>query len=281
MNVHITTLIENSPGQNQTLHTEHGLSFFIKTGDKTTLFDTGASSWFAANAERLKLDLTRVENVILSHGHYDHSGGYPHFVSEGFNPKAKLWVRSGFFDKKFGLKQNTTQYLGNAFTKEDLEAKGVAVQEIQDPVVEIAPSLFSVSGFASSFPLEQTNPRFTVLRGGNEVVDDFSDEQAVVIKSAKGLVVILGCSHPGVITILTTIKARFQEAIYAVIGGTHLVEADQRRIEKTMDTLLEWEIPLIGISHCSGGPDHIAYMKSRLGERFFHNNTGTQFEISN
>ena len=82
--------------------------------------------------------------------------------------------------------------------------------------------------------------------------DLFEDEISLVIKTEKGLIVIVGCSHPGILNILCHIEKRFNEPIYAVLGGTHLVEADEQRTNETVDKLLEMGIKFIGLSHCSG-----------------------------
>ena len=279
MKLEITTLIENSLGEHLQLTCEHGLSFFIKAGEVSLLFDTGASSSFIKNAKLMCIDLSEVSQVLISHGHYDHSGGYTAFLEQIIPQKAALIVRPGFFDKKYGAGPLHSEYLGNGFTSKDIIAKGVQIETVREDIKEIAPNVFSVSGFERNCAMEKTDPRFRVMRNAKEQLDDFRDEQALVIKSDKGLVVILGCSHPGLINILSTVQNRFHEKIYAVIGGTHLVEADRQRLEKTMDYLLDLDVPAVGISHCSGDADHIAYMKYRLKDRFFHNNTGTRFVV--
>ncbi|MCP4118021.1 MAG: MBL fold metallo-hydrolase [Desulfobacteraceae bacterium] len=279
MKVEITTLVENTLGEHHQLRSEHGLSFLVKAGNATILFDTGASSRFIHNAELLAMDLKAVDQVLISHGHYDHSGGYKAFVDQAFNRDARLVVKPGFFNKKYGVNGNHSEFLGNGFTREELVAAGVSIEIVHDHVKEVAPGVFSVSGFERTCPMEQLNPRFRIERDGAEVIDEFCDEQVMVVKSEKGLVVVLGCSHPGLINILNSIKGRFEEDIHGVIGGTHLVEANQERLEKTMDFLLDQDIPVIGISHCSGGADRLDYIKSRLGSRFFHNSTGTRFAV--
>jgi len=277
MKVEITTLVENTAGEHHQLQSEHGLSFLVRAGEATLLFDTGASSRFIRNAQTLAIDLSEVSQVLISHGHYDHSGGYKAFLDQGV--KAKLLVKPGFFNKKYGVTGRRSEYLGNAFTREDLVEAGVEIKIIHEDVKEVAPGVFSVSGFERNCPMEQINPRFRVERDGDEVADEFRDEQAMVVKSQKGLILVLGCSHPGLINIIDSVKNRFEEDIYAVVGGTHLVEAEPERLEKTMDYLLEQKIPVIGISHCSGGQAHRSYIKSRLKDRYFHNCTGTRFTI--
>ena len=277
MKLEITTLVENTGGEHHQLLPEHGLSFYIREGEHCLLFDTGASDRFIVNADLLSLDLAAVEKVLISHGHYDHSGGLRAFVER--ENGATLVVKPGFFNKKYGVTALCSEYLGNGFTREELVGAGVTIECIHEDVREIVPGVFSVSGFNRTCAMEVLNPRFRVKKNGSEILDDFSDEQVVVIQSSKGLVVILGCSHPGLINILTTIKERFKERIYAVVGGTHLVEADEDRLEKTMDYLLIQDIPVIGISHCSGGTGHLNYIESRLKDRFFHNSTGTRFVV--
>ncbi|MBI9090040.1 MAG: MBL fold metallo-hydrolase [Desulfobacterium sp.] len=279
MKVEITTLVENTAGEHHQLVAEHGLSFHVKAGDTTLLFDTGASSNFIHNAGRLSLDLKAIDQVLISHGHYDHSGGYRDFVDQGFNTDARLLVKPGFFNKKYGVSGSHSEYLGNGFTRKELVGAGVSIEIIHDPVKEVAPGVFSVSGFDRTCPMEQLNPRFRVERDGVEVLDDFCDEQVMVVKSEKGLVIVLGCSHPGLVNILNTVTDRFEEKIHAIIGGTHLVEANQERLGQTMDFLLDQEIPVIGISHCSGGAEQLSFIKSRLESRFFHNSTGTRFAV--
>jgi len=279
MKIDITTLVENSSGEHLQLASEHGLSFYVRAGETSVLFDTGASGHFMENAALLGLDLGAVSKVLISHGHYDHSGGYRSFMDKEISGKSRLVVKPGFFDRKYGVKANSAEFLGNSFTESMVAARGIGIEVVDEDVREVASGVYSVSGFERTCPMEKLNPRFQVERGGELVQDDFCDEQAMVVRSPKGLIVILGCSHPGLINILDSVKKWFNEKIHAVLGGTHLVEAGQDRLEKTMAYLIAQDIPVIGISHCSGGPEHRRYMESRLQGRFFHNSTGTQFSV--
>jgi 7,8-dihydropterin-6-yl-methyl-4-(beta-D-ribofuranosyl)aminobenzene 5'-phosphate synthase len=275
MKVSITTLVENLAGENRELKAEHGLSFFVEVGDATFLFDTGSSKMCLRNAKSLGIPPAAMRSVLISHGHHDHSGGYKALMSHTRGMGAQLFVKAGFFNPKYGIKNNGPSFLGNAFSKEELVEAGVVVHEITENVVEIFPDVYSIAGFERECPFEKANPRFVVDRNGSCEVDDFSDEQILVIKATKGLVVLLGCSHPGVVNILQKVKTVFQEPIHAVIGGTHLIEADSKRIEYTTDYLLNEKIPNIMFCHCSGGPDHLEGLISRLGNAYGRVNTGT------
>ncbi|SCY76139.1 MBL fold metallo-hydrolase [Desulfoluna spongiiphila] len=275
MKVSITTLVENSLGENTQLEAEHGLSFYIEAGEASFLFDTGSTEMFLRNAKRLGIRTEAVDSVFISHGHYDHSGGYKAFVEHAGKRATNLFVRPGFFNRKYGFRVTGEAFLGNAFSKEEISGAGVAVHEIEGDAKEVFPGVYSVTGFERTCPFEHINQRFVVERNGGREVDDFSEEQVLVMKTMKGLVVVLGCSHPGVVNILEKVKHVFDEPIHAVIGGTHLVEADPARIERTTDYLLEQKIPHVMICHCSGGPEHLKGLISRMGDVYRPVHTGT------
>ena len=275
MDLAITTLVENSRGDNKHLQAEHGLSFHVVAGETSFLFDTGASSLFLDNAKSLGIPVEATTNVVISHGHYDHSSGYPAWLDLVDPTETHLFVKPGFFDPKFcqnlvGLRTN-----GNPFTREDIQGRGVTIHELQDNVTELFPGVHSISGFPRSCPFEPTDPRYLVSHNGSLTGDDFSDEQALVLESKEGLVVLLGCSHPGVINIIDKVKATFSEPIHAIIGGTHLVVANESRIKQTAERLVDEKIPKVMFSHCSGSPEHLGSLISQLGDTFCMNNTGT------
>ena len=275
MKVSITTLVEDSPGENTQLQSEHGLSFYVEAGDATFLFDTGSSDLFLKNARILGVSEEGMRTVFISHGHYDHSGGYEALLNVTGGEGTDLFVRPGFFHKKYGIKNGELRFNGNSFSKERLLEAGVTVNQLPEDVAEVFPGVYSVTGFQRDCPFEKTNPNYVVQRNGIRKVDEYSDEQILVIKSGKGLVVILGCSHPGVVNILEKVKTVFKEPIHAVIGGTHLVEAGEQRIENTTAWLMKENIPNIMFCHCSGGPEHLKGLISQLGETFHPVHTGT------
>lgn len=125
---------------------------------------------------------------------------------------------------------------------------------------------------------EKRNSRFYIKEHGEYIPDDFDDEISLGIITQKGLVVIVGCSHIGVVNILTTISKSIDIPIYAVIGGTHLIEADDSRIQKTIDAFKKMEIQLIAVSHCTG-EEGIRRIRDKLGEKFLYNNTGRVIKI--
>lgn len=254
MPIHITTLIENTLGEHTALKTEHGLSFLVETGEASVLFDLGRSGAFLDNADRLRKDLSQVTDVVLSHGHYDHTGGFRAFVENRGSQGYALWTGEGFFDEKYGSFNASYQFLGNDFGRDYLIEQGVAHTAISKNRVQIAPGIWVVTDFARTHAQERPNPRFVKREEGSSLfqADDFSDEVMLVIETKKGLVALVGCSHPGILNMLDSVEASFGQSIYALLGGTHLVEADESRTKYTMDNFIQRGIALLGISHCSG-----------------------------
>ena len=125
---------------------------------------------------------------------------------------------------------------------------------------------------------EKRNSRFYIKENSEYIPDNFNDEISLGIITEKGLVVIVGCSHVGIVNILKTISKRVDIPIHAVIGGTHLIEADEFRMKKTMDAFKEMKIRLIAVSHCTG-EEGIRLISEELKEQFLYNNTGKVIEI--
>jgi 7,8-dihydropterin-6-yl-methyl-4-(beta-D-ribofuranosyl)aminobenzene 5'-phosphate synthase len=277
MDIKITTLIENSLGEHLALYNEHGISFYIETERGNILFDTGKSGRFIDNAEQLNIDLKNTDYVILSHGHYDHTGGFKKFV-ERFGHSFQLCISPLLLKEKYGYDGKAYQFLGNNFDEEFLKQKEIETRFITESIVEIIPGVFAATHFKRNAPFEKLNNRFYISKDGEYVLDSFEDEIVVVVETQKGLVVLLGCCHPGIVNILSTLIEKTGKNIYGILGGTHLVEADQERTKLTMEYLKEIEVKILGISHCTGD-----YAMSRLQEehkeQFFHNCTGTSIEV--
>ena len=219
----VTTLVENSPGEHKALASEHGLCFHVDTGSATLLFDTGQSRAILDNAAKLRIDLSGLEHVVLSHNHYDHSGGLRTVAgaATGFT----LTVGRGFFTPKYAERGAALEYLGSDFDEAFLKARGIRWSSLGEPVRRIAPGVHVLTDFPRTHPDEVVNPRFKVLADGRVQPDRFDDEILVALDSPRGLVVLLGCSHPGVKNMLDAVRQRLGRPIHAVLGGTHLVEA--------------------------------------------------------
>jgi 7,8-dihydropterin-6-yl-methyl-4-(beta-D-ribofuranosyl)aminobenzene 5'-phosphate synthase len=284
----ITALIENMQDTQKHLKFEHGLSMFLETKDCNILFDTGKSGDFINNAKKLNIDLKSIDILVLSHAHYDHCGGVKRLL-ENYNIKPKFIVSEHFFENsnKYHYSNGTLKsdfsdgcgykYIGIDFDEDYIKSKGIDIHYVKTNMFKISDEVFVFSNFNKTYDFEKVNKNMKIKIGNEYIVDEFKDEIALGVKTSKGLVVLLGCSHPGFLNIISTIRKLTGEKIYAVIGGTHLIEADESRIEKSIKCLNKLNIDMLGLSHCTGENAINAISNNCNG--FFYNRTGTKKEI--
>lgn len=280
MSLKITTLIENMAEESGKLAFEHGFSVLVETEEKKILFDTGQSGAFVGNADLLGIDLESVDMVVLSHGHYDHTGGVPKLLQR-IRKKCPVYVGKEFFYPKYKrLEDGSYKYNGNPFEKELLTAKDsrAELHYIEENVTRISDSLVLFKNFKRRNAFEKVNPKFFVKREQSYEQDLFPDEIVLGVRTEKGLVLIAGCSHVGIINILEHVKQETKIPVTAVLGGTHLVEANEERLQKTVDALKEYGVQTIAVSHCTG-EDGMQILRWEFPEGFVLNNTGKQLEF--
>lgn len=273
MKFKITTLIENNPSDDELLFHEHGLSLFIECDDLKILFDTGKSGDFIDNAEKLNIDLNNLDYVILSHGHYDHTGGLKKLI-KNFNGSFKLVVGEGFYHEKYRrLDNGGYRFIGNEFNKDYLVEKDISLKYIKDDVTNITDSIMIFTNFERTNDFELYSEKLLVKKDDCYEVDKFLDEISLGIKTDKGIFVIVGCSHVGVVNILETISKRTGMPICGVLGGSHLIEANEDRLDKTTEYFKKINIETLAMSHCTGELA-IKRLKEEFSNNFIYNNTG-------
>ena len=248
--ISITALMENSASRNRALVNGHGLSLLIDNGRQRILFDCGPDGRFMENARRLGLSLSDIDALVISHGHYDHAAGFRDFAEAGYRIP-ELYIGKGFFDRKYSQRGIVYSDL-SAGGDESFAIANCDHLHFVEGKLCIFPGIVLYQGFPRIHPEERIPDRFVRRRGKEFIPDDFSDEIALSINTEKGLLVIVGCSHPGIINMLKAIEAAAEGKIYGVIGGSHLSEADDGRIAWTLEKLKEAGVSLIGMCHCSG-----------------------------
>lgn len=289
--VKITTLTENSNENHKDLTNEFGLSMFIETPDCNVLFDTGKLGNITENATKLGIDLKKTDAVVLSHGHYDHCGGVKAFVEKVNPDDYALYVGKSFFDnmQKYhyspggGPKLDFTDghkgytYIGTNFDKAYLDGHNVKIKYVDCDELKISKQI-SLFGNFKPGAKEKMNPAMQLKTEDGYVRDDFTEEVALTVDTNKGLIIVTGCSHTGILNIVETIKERTGKPIYAVLGGTHLIEADAARIQDTIEAFNQMDIEKIGLSHCTGQLA-IDTFKVQIPDKAFYNSTGTVIKV--
>lgn len=248
--VSVTALMDNKPTEHKALIAEHGLSLHVQYGDHRLLFDCGSGANPLHNAHRLGIDLKGLDAVVISHSHYDHAAGFRDLTEQGVGSR-DLYTGPNFFEPKYA--KNGVRYtnLACGFDREFLQTYGIRHHEIRG-VEEIYPGVWLISGFPRIHGFETIPARFVRQTENGFVVDDFGDEVCMALEVKDGLLVLVGCSHPGILNMMTQVSAVLGKPIRAVFGGTHLVEADEARIDTTVRTLQEMGLEILGLSHCSG-----------------------------
>lgn len=276
MSLKITTLIENLPDKDEKYVFEHGFSAVVETKGRKILFDTGQTGAFVKNAKLLGTDLTDIDTVILSHGHYDHTGGVPELL-KCINKKVPVCIGKEFWQPKYKLLEDGSyKYNGNPFKPELLA--DAELHYIEEAVTRLGNGLFLFKNFPRKNDFETVNPRFFVKTEQGYEPDLFWDEIALGIETKEGLVLVVGCSHAGIVNILEHVRKTVNLPVRAVLGGTHLVEAGEERLKKTAEAFRNHGVKTIAVSHCTGEAG-MELLKKEFPDGFVLNTTGNRMEF--
>ncbi len=275
MEIKITTLSENTA--TTACLAEWGLSMLVEVDGMKILFDTGSGIAAVHNAHILGVDLTAVDKIVLSHGHYDHTGGILEVLR--IAGQTEIVAHPDVWARKYGAMENGPQrYVGIPFLREALEVMGASFNLSTEPV-KLSNKIMTTGEIPMVDDYEIVENYLFVKEGEELKQDKINDDLAMIIDTEFGLVVILGCSHHGIVnTLRHAMKITGKELIYAAIGGTHLVHASKERLEKTAAALKEMGVQYLGVSHCTGFASS-AYLAREFGDRFFMNNAGTRLTL--
>lgn len=275
MEVRMTTISENTAfARPRGLLAEWGLSILVEVDHQKILLDTGASISAAHNAALLGLDWSRIDALVLSHGHYDHTGGMRQVLSK-INKPVKVVAHPAVFDEKYSqiFKDELPGIIGIPFDKKELENLGAVFQLTKEPVW-LSKNVVTSGEIPMTTDYETIDPGLYSRQDGEMVPDPLPDDQALFVKTSQGLVVVLGCAHRGMInTLRHARKVTGVESIHTVIGGTHLIRASEVQLELTIAELKEMGVQRMGVSHCTGMHPAVR-LANEFGQRFFFNNTG-------
>jgi 7,8-dihydropterin-6-yl-methyl-4-(beta-D-ribofuranosyl)aminobenzene 5'-phosphate synthase len=266
----LTIVVENSasPG-NSSVWAQHGLSVFLELGfgpeRMKLLLDAGASpEVMLHNADALGLDLSEIDLICLSHGHYDHTGGLMGILQR-VNGRVCVLAHPDIFAPKLKARPSL-KFIGLPFSRTELEAAGAIMIDCQVPVT-VTPGVMTTGEIPRIETFEKVEGFWTV-KDGQYCPDSIPDDQALTIDlPGKGLVVITGCAHAGIInTIRHAQKITGVEELYAVIGGFHLMGAEDKRIDNTAEALQRLDPTIVRPGHCTG-QTAICRLQEALGDR--------------
>ena len=170
------------------------------------------------------------------------------------------------------------RYIGIPFQRQELESLGAHFNLTAKPV-KITDTIMTTGEIPMVTDFEEIAPNLFVREDSGWQPDTFPDDQALIISTKQGLVVILGCAHRGIInTLYYAQQLTGVKQIFMVLGGCHLISASKERIQTTISKLKELGVQKVGVSHCTGMPATMA-IAQEFGENFFFNNTGTRTNL--
>jgi len=247
----ITCLVNDQVNMENHFWGEHGLSMLIESHDIRLLFDTGSSADIIShNVRTIKKDLRDLPHIVLSHGHYDHTGGLEWVLSQAVAPQ--IIADPATFDKKFNREKNKSpESTGSPLSREQVEKLGHLRVSVEP--FKIAAGV-TVTGWIPRLTTYETTPSTFFIEADDKLVhDQVLDDRSLILETDRGLVVICGCCLAGLINTLMYVDEMFHQPIHAVVGGIHLVGADNLRITKTQAALRDQFSPeILYLNHCTG-----------------------------
>ena len=276
----ITVIIEDSAGFDSGLLAQHGVSFFVEARYREKrmrlLFDTGQDAEpLLHNMQLLGIDPKGMDMVVLSHCHYDHSGGLMGFLKAAGSQRLPVIAHPTVFRPNFTINPLLrTHGLFPDARRDSIEKAGGDLLLTSEPL-PLFPGVVTSGEIMDIVEFEQSlTLKAYTLSEGKVIQDRLSDDLSLIFKLPAGLVILSGCSHPGIISIVE--KAKNQtgiEQVAAVIGGFHLISADDQRINETLDAFSAMEGAEVYTGHCTGFKASCA-LSEKLKKRFHKLQTG-------
>ncbi len=267
----ITIAVDNCVSKRRFL-SEHGFSLLISYKDKNILFDTGQGYVLEHNLGLLGVRFSEISKIVLSHGHNDHTGGLHFFSEEGIFPE--LFAHPDAVLPKFKIKGGEKSEIG---LKENLSNFRTVFR--REPF-EVLPGVF-FSGEVpkkNAWELEET-AYFRREPDGQIAKDPFSDDISLYAKTPRGMLVLTGCAHSGIVNIINYgFEITGEKKLFGIIGGMHLKNASSERIKRTASAIKSLNPEFVTVSHCTGF-DAGAYFREVLGKKAVFTGVSDEFDF--
>ena len=250
--IRVICVTDNNVKPGSLFQGEHGLCFRIETDSGCVFLDSGATSQVLShNLDQLPTPSQPVMGVVLSHAHYDHTGGLSELLSR--YPGISIFGSPNIFQfrQRFSVRNGVYNDIGMAMTQEEMQQLGKLDLSSQPQM--ILPEVWTTGEIPNRDEPEGRSPRHFVHQDGVYLPDPYQDDLSIVLRVSGGIVVICGCCHAGLLNTLAHVSGLFPDPILAIAGGTHLVEADDDHLQRVIRVLHDrYASPKLYVNHCTG-----------------------------
>lgn len=245
-------LVDNKSLDAARFKAEHGVAFAIETSAGWILFDTGQSGTVMVhNAAQMGIDLMKIDALVLSHAHYDHTGGLEAFLKIS-RPGLHLYAHPDIFRERFSIRDGQTRRIGLRMAQADLAQRAILRLSVEPK--QILPGVWTTGEITNRAEFEGRSAHHYIHSGSDWLPDPYRDDMALILESHSGLVVICGCCHAGLLNTLAQVRHMFDREVVAIVGGSHLVFVDDDSLEHVVDVLSLTcvdGLPYLYLNHCT------------------------------
>jgi 7,8-dihydropterin-6-yl-methyl-4-(beta-D-ribofuranosyl)aminobenzene 5'-phosphate synthase len=279
MDTLLTVLCDNCVGKSGFVG-EHGFSLLIEQGKEKYLFDTGPGMSLPLNLKAAGKDLDGLIKVIISHGHYDHTGGLKWVAEDAAG--VEVVAHPALFSEHMIMDSESEgrapRYIGCPFSRDELEASGARFRFL-DHTDQLSPGLWFISGIERIPAMLPSDGRLVRPEGGKLAPDTVEDDASLLLETHGAPILIMGCAHSGVLNILRHLREKMRiTRLRGILGGTHLMFYGPEHVSKTIEELERFSVQLIAVCHCTGMGAMVELSK-HFGNRFTPASAGGVFTL--